>query len=180
MLKGKAAKGEDTAAEVSTLMAEVAAIADEMSSGAARLDALQGEMADMLLGVPNLPQAEVPVGADETANVEVRRWGTPRSFDFPVKDHVDLGAPLGLDFETGAKLSGSRFSVMRGPIARLHRALAQFMLDLHTTRHGYTECYTPYIVMARPCRAPASCPSSSRTCSTSPPARPRRPAASGT
>lgn len=149
MLKGRAAKGEDTATEVNSLMAEVAAIADEMSSGATRLDALQGEMSDMLLGVPNLPQAEVPVGVDETGNVEVRRWGTPRSFDFPVKDHVDLGTPLGLDFETGAKLSGSRFSLMRGPIARLHRALAQFMLDMHTTRHGYTECYTPYIVQGK-------------------------------
>ena len=149
MLKGRAAKGEDTAGEVNSLMAEVAAIADEMSSGATRLDALQGEMSDMLLGVPNLPQADVPVGVDETGNVEVRRWGTPRSFDFEVKDHVDLGTPLGLDFEAGAKLSGSRFSLMRGPIARLHRALAQFMLDVHTMRHGYTECYTPYIVQGK-------------------------------
>src|SRR6185295_2383033 len=95
---------------------------------------------------PNLPHDSVPVGADEGANVEVRRWGTPRAFDFPLKDHVDLGAPLGLDFETGAKLSGSRFTVLRGGIARLHRALAQFMLDVQTGEHGYTECYTPYIV----------------------------------
>ncbi len=86
------------------------------------------------------------MGADETANVEVRRWGTPRAFDFAPKDHVDLGAPLGLDFETGAKLSGSRFTFLRGPAARLHRALAQFMLDVQTREHGYTECYTPYIV----------------------------------
>ena len=100
----------------------------------------------MLMSVPNLPQDSVPVGADETANVEVRRWGTPRSFDFAPKDHVDLGAPLGLDFETGAKLSGSRFTFLRGPAARLHRALAQFMLDVQTREHGYTECYTPYIV----------------------------------
>jgi seryl-tRNA synthetase len=100
----------------------------------------------MLMGVPNLPDASVPTGADEHGNVEVRRWGQPRSFDFEVKDHVDLGAPLGLDFETGAKLSGSRFSFLRGPMARLHRALAQFMLDVQTTQHGYTECYTPYIV----------------------------------
>jgi seryl-tRNA synthetase len=100
----------------------------------------------MLMQLPNLPQADVPVGADESGNVEARRWGTPRAFDFPVKDHVDLGGPLGLDFDTGAKLSGSRFSFLKGPVARLHRALAQFMLDLHTRQHGYTECYTPYIV----------------------------------
>src|SRR4030095_12928264 len=100
----------------------------------------------MLMGVPNLPHDSVPVGPDETANVEVRRWGTPASFDFDVRDHVDLGAPLGIDFETGAKLSGSRFTFLRGPAARLHRALAQFMLDVQTQEHGYTECYTPYIV----------------------------------
>jgi seryl-tRNA synthetase len=98
------------------------------------------------MAVPNLPHESVPVGEDETANVEVRRCGTPRAFDFPVRDHVDLGAPLGLDFETGALLSGSRFSFLRGPVARLHRALAQFMLDVQTEQHGYTECYTPYIV----------------------------------
>jgi seryl-tRNA synthetase len=103
-------------------------------------------MAQMLMSIPNLPHDSVPVGADEAANAEVRRWGDPRAFDFPVKDHVDLGAPLGLDFETGAKLSGSRFTFMKGPVARLHRALAQFMLDTQTQAHGYTECYTPYIV----------------------------------
>lgn len=135
-------KGEDTTA----LMSEVSGIGDEMKAGGERLEALQAELAALLMGVPNLPQDDVPVGPDETANVEVRRWGTPRSFDFDVKDHVDLGAPLGLDFETGAKLAGSRFSFMRGPIARLHRALAQFMLDVQTLEHGYTECYTPYIV----------------------------------
>ncbi len=138
-LKGK---GGDAAAE----MAEVNRIADEQKSGAARLEAIQGELALMLMSVPNLPQDDVPVGADETANVEVRRWGTPRSFDFAPKDHVDLGVALGLDFETGARLSGSRFTFLRGPAARLHRALAQFMLDLQTREHGYTECYTPYIV----------------------------------
>jgi seryl-tRNA synthetase len=135
-------KGED----VSALMAEVNGIADELKSGAERLEVIQAELGLMLMSVPNLPHASVPVGADETANVEVRRWGTPRSFDFAVRDHVDLGAPLGLDFETGAKLSGSRFTFLRGPAARLHRALAQFMLDLQTGEHGYTECYTPYIV----------------------------------
>ncbi|MGM9479605.1 serine--tRNA ligase [Roseateles sp. NT4] len=139
MAKGK---GEDASA----LMAEVGGIADELKAGAERLEAIQVELNDLLMGVPNLPDASVPAGTDETGNVEVRRWGTPRTFDFEVKDHVDLGAPLGLDFETGAKLSGSRFSFLRGPVARLHRALAQFMLDVQTTEHGYTECYTPYIV----------------------------------
>ena len=139
MLKGK---GEDASA----VMAEVAGIADELKTGAERLEAIQVELNTMLMGVPNLPDESVPAGADETGNVEVRRWGQPRSFDFPVKDHVDLGAPLGLDFETGAKLSGSRFAFLKGPVARLHRALAQFMLDMQTEQHGYTECYTPYIV----------------------------------
>ena len=138
-LKGK---GGDTSA----LMAEVGGIGDELKGSAERLDVIQAEMAAMLMSVPNLPHDSVPVGEDEAANVEIRRWGNPRSFDFPVKDHVDLGAPLGLDFETGAKLSGSRFTFLRGPAARLHRALAQFMLDVQTTEHGYTECYTPYIV----------------------------------
>jgi seryl-tRNA synthetase len=146
MLKGRAAKGEDTAAQVEQAMAQVNAIADEMGAGATRLEAIQAELNGLLMSVPNLPQADVPVGSDETGNVEVRRWGTPQSCDFTVKDHVDLGAPLGLDFETGAKLSGSRFSFLKGPVARLHRALAQFMLDTQTTKHGYTECYTPYIV----------------------------------
>lgn len=135
-------KGEDA----SVLMAEVSGIADEMKAGAERLEALQAELSLMLMGVANLPHESVPVGPDEHANVEQRRWGTPRTFDFPVKDHVDLGAPLGLDPETGAKLAGSRFTFMKGPVARLHRALAQFMLDVQTTEHGYTECYTPYIV----------------------------------
>ncbi|MFG6456345.1 serine--tRNA ligase [Roseateles sp. BYS96W] len=135
-------KGEDASA----LMAEVGGIADELKAGAERLDAIQLELNQLLMGVPNLPDTSVPTGADETGNVEVRRWGTPRTFDFEVKDHVDLGAPMGLDFETGAKLSGSRFTFLKGPVARLHRALAQFMLDVQTTEHGYTECYTPYIV----------------------------------
>jgi seryl-tRNA synthetase len=139
MAKGK---GEDASA----LMAEVGGIADELKAGAERLEAIQVELNQMLMGVPNLPDASVPAGADETGNVEVRRWGEPRTFDFDIKDHVDLGAPLGLDFEMGAKLSGSRFAFLKGPAARLHRALAQFMLDVQTTEHGYTECYTPYIV----------------------------------
>ena len=140
------AKGGDSAALVDPLMAEVAGIADEMKAGAERLDAIQAELHGLLMALPNLPDAGVPVGADESANAEVRRWGTPGGYPFPVKDHVDLGAPLGLDFETGAKLSGARFSFLKGKIARLHRALAQFMLDVQTTEHGYTECYTPYIV----------------------------------
>jgi seryl-tRNA synthetase len=135
-------KGGDTA----TLMAEVAGIADALKAGAERLDVLQTELQTMLMGLPNLPQANVPNGADESGNVEVRRWGTPRALDFAPRDHVDLGAALGLDFETGAKLSGARFTFLRGTAARLHRALAQFMLDVQTTEHGYTECYTPYIV----------------------------------
>ena len=139
MAKGK---GEDASA----LMAEVGGIADELKAGAERLDAIQHELNQLLMGVPNLPDASVPIGSDEQGNLEVRRWGTPRRFEFDVKDHVDLGAPLGLDFETGAKLSGSRFTFLKGAVARLHRALAQFMLDVQTTEHGYTECYTPYIV----------------------------------
>jgi seryl-tRNA synthetase len=136
------AKGEDTSA----VMAEVGGIGDELKASAERLDVVQQEMNALLMSVPNLPHESVPVGSDESANVEVRRWGTPPVFSFEPRDHVDLGAPLGLDFETGARLSGARFTFMRGPIARLHRALAQFMLDVQTTEHGYTECYTPYIV----------------------------------
>ncbi|QPF74643.1 serine--tRNA ligase [Roseateles sp. DAIF2] len=139
MAKGK---GEDASA----LMAEVGGIGDALKAGAERLEAIQVELNTMLMSVPNLPDESVPVGADETGNVEVRRWGAPKAFDFELKDHVDLGAPLGLDFETGAKLSGSRFTFLKGPAARLHRALAQFMLDVQTEEHGYTECYTPYIV----------------------------------
>ncbi len=135
------AKREDTAAP----MAEVTGIADELANSASRLEVLQGELSGLLMSLPNLPQDDVPLG-DESANREVRRWGTPRVFDFAVRDHVDLGAPLGLEFDTAIKLSGARFSFLRGPIARLHRALAQFMLDLQTQDHGYVECYTPYIV----------------------------------
>ncbi len=136
------AKGEDTAA----VMAEVGGLGDGLKASADRLDLIQAELSDLLMAVPNLPDDSVPLGADETGNLEVRRWGTPPALGFTPKDHVDLGAPLGLDFDTGAKLSGARFSFLRGPIARLHRALAQFMLDMQTGEHGYTECYTPYIV----------------------------------
>ncbi|OYV29928.1 MAG: serine--tRNA ligase, partial [Thiomonas sp. 20-64-9] len=131
------AKGED----VAPIMEEVGHIKTTLEADAARLDALQAELQGLLMAVPNLPAADVPVGADETQNVELRRWGTPRTFEFPVRDHVDVGADLGLDFEAAARISGSRFAVLRGPIARLHRALAQFMLDVHTTEHGYNEAY---------------------------------------
>ena len=139
MLKGK---GGDTSA----LMAEVNGIAERQKAGAERLEQVQAELQGMLMGLPNLPQAGVPDGADEAGNVEQRRWGTPGTYAFTPRDHVDIGAGLGMDFETGALLSGSRFTFLRGPIARLHRALAQFMLDMQTGAHGYTECYTPYIV----------------------------------
>ena len=151
MLKGR---GEDTSA----VMTEVAGIGDELKVSAERLDLVQQEMSTFMLTIPNLPHESVPVGADETANVEVRKVGTPRVFDFEVKDHVDVGAALGLDFDTAAKLTGSRFAVMKGGIARLHRALAQFMLDTHTHEHGYTECYTPYIVNADSLRGTGQLP----------------------
>ncbi|KQV46493.1 MULTISPECIES: serine--tRNA ligase [unclassified Duganella] len=141
MMKGK---GEDTTA----VMAEVGGLGDELKANEIKLADVQLKMNTFLQAVPNLPHESVPPGADETGNVEVRKFGTPRSFDFEVKDHADVGAALGLDFETATKLTGSRFSVMKGGIARLHRALAQFMLDTHTDKHGYTECYTPYMVNA--------------------------------
>ncbi|MBL0719795.1 serine--tRNA ligase [Piscinibacter sp. Jin2] len=142
------AKGED----VAPVMAEVAGLGEELKAAAERLEQVQAALNAMLMGLPNLPQDEVPVGHDETGNVEQRRWspagpGTDAApLPFAPRDHVDLGTPLGLDFDTAAKLSGSRFAFLRGPVARLHRALAQFMLDVQTTQHGYTECYTPYIV----------------------------------
>jgi len=141
MLKGKGLHEEAAAA-----MAQVGGIKDELDASATRLDQIQAELQTLLLAVPNLPHESVPLGADEHGNVVVRSWGTPRTFDFEIKDHVDVGTPLGLDFEMGVKLTGSRFTVMKGPVSRLHRVLAQFMLDVQTQEHGYTECYTPYIV----------------------------------
>lgn len=132
--------------DASALMAEVGQVGEELKSCEQALPDLLERIGAFVAGLPNLPHASVPEGKDEQANVEVRRWGVPRNFDFTPRDHVDLGAPLGLDFETGVRLSGSRFTFMRAQIARLHRALAQFMLDVHTAEHGYTECYTPYIV----------------------------------
>ncbi|VVE27548.1 serine--tRNA ligase [Pandoraea capi] len=150
----KKGKGEDASAEI----AEVGGIADTLKSSSVRLEEIQTRLSDLLLGVPNLPHESVPVGSDETQNVEVRRWGTPREFDFTPRDHVDLGAALGLDFDAAAKLAGARFSVMKGGIARLHRALAQFMLDTHTSEHGYTETYVPYIVNAASMRGTGQLP----------------------
>ena len=151
MMKGK---GEDTTA----IMAEVAGLGDELKANETALSAVQAKLADFMQAIPNLPHESVPQGADESGNVEVRKVGTPRSFDFEVKDHVDVGAPLGLDFEVATKLTGTRFSVMKGGIARLHRALAQFMLNTHTDEHGYTECYTPYMVNADSLRGTGQLP----------------------
>ncbi len=139
-------KGKGLHAEAEAAMASVATIKTELETSAARLEQIQAELQVLLLAVPNLPHESVPVGADESGNVEVRRWGTPAAMNFDIKDHVDIGTPLGLDFEMGVKLSGSRFTVMKGKIAKLHRALAQFMLDVQTEEHGYTECYVPYAV----------------------------------
>ncbi|KFN45312.1 serine--tRNA ligase [Arenimonas composti] len=148
-------KGEDTAA----LMAEVAGIGDELKASEARLDAIRAEIDKIAMGVPNLPDASVPQGRDENDNVEMKRWGTPRTFDFTPKDHVELGARDGwLDGDTAAKLSGARFTVLRGPLARLHRALAQFMLDLHTGEHGYEETNVPLIVNADSLRGTGQLP----------------------
>ncbi len=142
VLKGK---GEDAAG----VMAQVAALKDELEANEARLGVLLGEIDAFVAGIPNLPHESVPAGRSEADNVETKRWGTPRAFDFPVKDHVDLGEGLGqLDFATAARIAGARFSLLKGPLARLHRALAQFMLDTHTQAHGYTEVYAPYLVNA--------------------------------
>ena len=139
-------RGEKDAAEAAK--AQVTAMKAELEQSAARLEQIQAELQAILVAVPNLPHESVPVGSDESGNVEVRRWGTPGTYAFEVKDHVDVGTPLGLDFDMGVKLSGSRFTVMKGQIARLHRALSQFMLDVQTQEHGYTECYVPYAVNA--------------------------------
>ncbi|HDR1923707.1 TPA: serine--tRNA ligase [Pasteurella multocida] len=137
------ARGED----ISALLNEVEHMGIELSTTKAHLDEVLAEINQIVLAIPNLPADEVPLGKDESENLEVFRWGTPKTFDFDVKDHVSLGEGLkGLDFAAGVKLSGSRFVVMKGQIAKLHRALSQFMLDLHTEQHGYTENYVPYLV----------------------------------
>ena len=154
-------KGEDASA----VMAQVSASKAELESTATRLDQIQTAMQALLLAVPNLPHESVPEGAGEAGNVEVRKWtpaqgagGVPAPLGFAAKDHVDVGEPLGLDFEAGTKLTGSRFTVMKGPLARMHRALSQFMLDLQTQQHGYTECYVPYIVNADSLRGTGQLP----------------------
>ena len=148
-------KGED----VSTIMAEVASLGDELKAAEEKLAYIQSHLNDLLMNIPNLPHESVPVGQSEVDNVEVRRVGTPRTFDFAVKDHVDVGESLKqLDFAAAVKISGARFSVMKGPLARLHRALAQFMLDLHTQEHGYTEVYVPYLVNADSMRGTGQLP----------------------
>ena len=149
------AKGED----LSAVMAEVAGFGEELKASEIRLDEIRGEIEAIALGIPNIPEASVPRGSDESHNVEQHRWGTPRVFDFEVKDHVELGARHGwLDGETAAKLSGARFTVLRGQLARLHRALAQFMLDLHTSEHGYEETNVPVIVNADSMRGTGQLP----------------------
>ncbi|MDR1994554.1 serine--tRNA ligase, partial [Azonexus sp.] len=142
VLKGK---GQDA----SEVMAQVGALGDELKASETRLGELLEKFNAILATLPNIPEDSVPEGADETANVELKRWGVPRAFDFAVKDHTDIGEGLGqLDFATAAKISGARFALLKGGVARLHRALAQFMLDTHTAQHGYTEVYTPYLVNA--------------------------------
>jgi len=153
MLMGK---GDKEGAEAAK--AQVAASKTELEASDARLEQIKTELETMLQAVPNLPHESVPVGAGEDDNVVVRTWGTPKTYDFEVKDHVDVGTPLGLDFDMGVKLSGSRFTVMKGGIARMHRALAQFMLDVQTGEHGYTECYVPYAVNADSLRGTGQLP----------------------
>ncbi len=149
------ARGED----IQPLLAEVANLGERLKAGEQELASLQAELEGIAMGIPNLLDASVPDGADENANVELRRWGTPAAFDFEPKDHVDLGLPNGwMDFDAGAKLTGSRFVVLRGAMARMHRALIQFMLDTHTQEHGYSEVYTPYMVNADSLRGTGQLP----------------------
>ncbi|MBV5298375.1 MAG: serine--tRNA ligase [Rhodoferax sp.] len=165
-LKGISKKGGEEGAaatrEAAVLLLESGELKSQEESSKARLDAIQAELQTLLLALPNLPHPSVPVGADEHANVLVRTWSPdglgPRVFDFAPRDHVDVGTPLGLDFELGVKLTGARFTVMKGQVARLHRALTQFMLDVQTQEHGYTECYTPYIVNAATLRGTGQLP----------------------
>ncbi len=147
-------KGED----VSAILAEVAGLGEALKADEAMLEELQTKLQNVLFNVPNLPHESVPAGKSEVDNVEIRKIGTPRSFDFDIKDHTDVGTPLGLDFDTGIKLSGTRFTFMRGGIAKLHRALAQFMIDTQTEQHGYEECYTPYIANAETLRGTGQLP----------------------
>jgi len=140
------AKAKQDEAQAAALMAEAASLGDTLKGMETENEALQASLREFVSLIPNLPHESVPAGTSPEQNVEARRWGAPRRFDFAPRDHVDVGTPLGLDFETGAKLAGARFAVMKGGLARLHRALAQFMLDVHTREHGYTEVYAPYMV----------------------------------
>jgi seryl-tRNA synthetase len=152
--KAKAA-GEDA----TSLMAEVSQLNEQLKTCETQLQTIQTQLNDILMGMPNIPHESVPIGRDESENVEIRRWQEPKSFNFTPKDHVDLGEQLGLlDFETAAKITGARFSLLRGPLARLHRALIQFMLDLHTQAHGYQEVYVPYLVNADSLRGTGQLP----------------------
>ncbi len=146
------------AEDCSALLVEADSIGTVLKDSALRLNELQAQLTEFMLDAPNLPHESAPLGRDETQNTEVSRWGTPRQFEFEIKDHVDIGEPLGLDFDSAVKLSGARFAVLRGPLARLQRALAQFMLDLHTTEHGYTEIQVPYIVNATSMRGTGQLP----------------------
>jgi seryl-tRNA synthetase len=149
------AKGED----VAPLMAEVGTLGEQLKAANAALQEVQEALGEIALGLPNLPHASVPDGRDEAANQEVRRWGEPRSFEFAPLDHVDLGAANGwMDFDAAARLTGSRFVVLHGPLARLQRALTQFMLDVHTAEHGYTEAYVPFMVNADSLRGTGQLP----------------------
>jgi seryl-tRNA synthetase len=148
-------KGED----VAPIMAQVAGLGDTLTAAEAQLSAVQAKMDAMLMAIPNVPHASVPLGKGEAENVEVRRWGTPKTFVFEAKDHIAIGEALGgIDFDVAVKLSGARFAVMKAGIARMHRALAQFMLDTHTQEHGYTECYVPYLVNAESMRGTGQLP----------------------
>lgn len=145
--------------DASELMARMSAIGDEIKAAETELNELQAEIEHKSLSIPNLPDESVPAGKDENDNVEILKWGTPRHFDFEIKDHTDLGEWMGgLEFETATKLTGSRFSVLKGPLARLQRALTQYMLDTHTLKHGYTEAYVPYLVNADSLRGTGQLP----------------------
>ncbi|MFO1355964.1 MAG: serine--tRNA ligase [Gammaproteobacteria bacterium] len=145
-------------ADIAPLLADVEHLGGELAAAEAQLQAVQGQLDELALGLPNLLQESVPEGRDESANQELRRWGTPRVFDFQPLDHVDLGARLGLDLEAAGRIAGARFAVMRGPLARLQRALVQFMLDTHTGEHGYTEMYVPYLANAASLRGTGQLP----------------------
>lgn len=144
---------------IQPLLDQVAGLGEQLEAAKGELDTIQQQLNDLLLGIPNIPHESVPEGSDESHNAQVRRWGEPPVFDFEVKDHVDLGSALyGMDFDAAVKVAGSRFAVLKGPLARLHRALIQFMLDTHTGEHGYQECYVPYLVNADSLRGTGQLP----------------------